>query len=67
VGPFLDAAWRSNLKNLRLLNRTIDDRAQVRDASVRYWIAVVAILASMVGLILLVPALLIMWALRALP
>ena len=63
----LDAAWRSNLKNLKLLNRTIDDRAQVRDASVKYWISVVAILASMVGLILLVPALLIMWALRALP
>ncbi|MFT3889122.1 MAG: DUF4112 domain-containing protein [Arachnia sp.] len=66
VGPFLDAAWRSNAKNLKLLNRTIEDRGQVHRASVRYWITVGAILAVMVAVILLVPGLLIMWALRAL-
>lgn len=57
AGPLLDFAWRSNNKNLKLLNRTIADRKQVRDASIGYWIAVAAILVSMIALILLVPIL----------
>ncbi len=61
AGPLLDAAWRSNNRNLRLLRRTIDDREQVRHASVLYWISAVAILVGMMLLILLVPVLLIAW------
>lgn len=61
AGVVMDALWRSNVKNLKLVNRTIDDRAQVYDASVAYWIAAVAILVSMVVLLVAVPALLTVW------
>lgn len=66
VGPFLDAAWRSNNKNLKLLNRTIDNRQQVHDASVTYWITAAAILVSMVLVIIAVPVALIVWLISAL-
>lgn len=59
AGPLLDAAWRSNSKNLALLNRTIADRDQVRDATIAYWITVAAILLVMAMLTILVPAALI--------
>ncbi len=59
AGALLDFAWRSNNKNLKLLNRTIADRGQVRDASVGYWIAVAGIIVAMFALILLVPIVLI--------
>lgn len=62
AGPFLDAAWRSNNKNLKLLNRTIADREQVRHASVLYWVALASILAAMLALILAGPLILI-WVL----
>jgi hypothetical protein len=53
LGWLGDIAWRANRRNLSLLNRTIADREQVRDASLRYWVAAGAILA---GLLLLVVA-----------
>ena len=61
AGALLDAAWRSNNKNLKLLNRTIDNRQQVHQASVSYWIAVAAILTCMVLLTIAVPVALIVW------
>ncbi|NHB84112.1 DUF4112 domain-containing protein [Tessaracoccus sp. HDW20] len=63
VGTLLDFAWRSNSKNLKLLNRTIDDRAQVRDASIAYWISAAAILFSMLALAVLLPIALFVWLL----
>lgn len=66
LGPFLDAAWRSNNKNLSLVNRTIDNRQQVHEASVTYWITVAAILVSMVLVIIAVPVALILWLISAL-
>lgn len=59
AGALLDAAWRSNSKNLALLNRTIADRQQVRDATIAYWISVAAILLVMTLLAIMVPAVLI--------
>lgn len=59
AGAVFDAAWRSNSKNLALLNRTIADRAEVRDATIAYWITVAAVLLVMVMLTFMVPALLI--------
>lgn len=64
AGPFFDAAWRSNRKNLTLLNRTIADREQVRHASVLYWITAATILGVVVALIFVVPALLVLWLLQ---
>ncbi len=52
LGAFGDIAFRANRRNLRLLNRTIHDRDQVRKASVQYWIAAGAIIVA--GLILVV-------------
>ena len=63
VGTLLDFAWRSNNKNLKLLNRTIDDRSQVRDASIAYWISAAAILMSMVSLAILLPIAVFVWLL----
>jgi len=63
LGTLLDFAWRSNNKNLKLLNRTIDDRAQVRDATIAYWISVAAILTSMLALAVFLPIALFVWLL----
>lgn len=64
VGPFLDAWWKSNARNVRLLDRTIRDREQVRKASVFYWggiglmalIALGVIIGTPVALLYLVDA-----------
>ena len=61
AGVLLDWAWRSNSKNLKLLNRTIADRKQVHDATVLYWITVAAIVFCMIALTFLVPILLIVF------
>lgn len=60
AGAFFDAAYRSNKLNLKLLNRTIENRELVRRASVRYWIAVAALVAVMVAVMVAIPILLIM-------
>lgn len=57
LGPFVDAWWKSNARNVKLLDRTIADREQVRKASATYWIVlgvmlllvVIAVVAVLVG------------------
>lgn len=54
IGNVFDFAWRSNTRNVKLLERTIADREQVRKATVKYWITAVAlVLGSLVGLLVL--------------
>lgn len=60
VGPLFDAAFRSNKKNLKLLNRTIENRDLVRKASVRYWLGVVALVAVVLGIIITIPIMVIL-------
>lgn len=45
LGFLGDIAFRANRRNLRLLNRTIENRGQVREASIRYWIVGGAVIA----------------------
>ncbi|GAA4904941.1 hypothetical protein GCM10025789_25210 [Tessaracoccus lubricantis] len=59
VGAFFDAAFRSNKKNLRLLNRAIENRELVHKASVRYWIGVAALVAVLLALVVAIPVLVI--------
>lgn len=40
VGAIFDVGFRSNKKNLKLLNRTIENRELVGKASTKYWLAV---------------------------
>lgn len=61
AGPLFDAAWRSNAKNLKLLNRTIADREQVRRATVWYWITAASVLGAMLALLFVVPVVLLAW------
>lgn len=55
IGAFFDAAFRSNRKNVKLLERTIADRAQVRRATFWYWIGVLAIMLFVIAVLLAVP------------
>lgn len=66
VGALGDVAYRSNRRNLRLLNRTIADREQVRHASVRYWIAAAAILVGVIVVALVLGIWLLVWLWNAL-
>ncbi|MGV8846892.1 DUF4112 domain-containing protein [Tessaracoccus sp.] len=61
IGPFLDAAYRSNHKNFQLLERTIADRDQVRKASTRYWAGVAILTMVVVTIFLAVPVALLLW------
>lgn len=60
VGAFFDAAFRANRMNLKLLNRTIENRELVRQASVRYWVSVAGLVALLLSITVAVPILLIM-------
>lgn len=60
VGAFFDAAFRANRRNLKLLNRTIENRELVRQASVRYWVSVAGLVALLLSITVAVPILLIM-------
>lgn len=52
IGNVFDFAWRSNTKNLKLLERTLADRDQVRRATVKYWITALAlVVGSLIGLL----------------
>lgn len=62
LGAFGDLAWRANRRNLKLLNRTIVAREQVRKASLTYFIAAAAVLVGGLLVILVLTALLIGWA-----
>lgn len=61
VGGFLDMAWRSNAKNLKLLTRTIDDRSQVRRASLGYWLFVALMAVVVLAVVVGVPIALLLW------
>lgn len=61
VGPLFDMAYRSNAKNLKLLNRTIADREEVRRASARYWLGVAGLAAVVVLALLAIPVALLWW------
>lgn len=61
LGGLLDMAYRSNAKNLKLLNRTIENREQVRRASVTYWVSVAVIAATVLVVVLGVPVALLIW------
>lgn len=61
VGAFLDAAFRSNHKNFKLLERTIADREQVRRRTLWYWIGILVMVLVVVGTILAVPVALLLW------
>ncbi len=60
AGAFFDAAFRANKKNLKLLNRAIENRELVRQASIRYWVGVAAMLALLLTVIIAIPVLLFM-------
>lgn len=60
VGAVFDAAYRSNKKNLKLLNRAIENRELVRQASIKYWIGVGALVAVLLGIIITIPILVIL-------
>lgn len=61
LGAFFDMAYRSNRKNLRLLNRAIANREQVRKASIFYWIGIIAMVAFTVAVVIGVPIALLLW------
>ncbi|MHA7861021.1 DUF4112 domain-containing protein [Tessaracoccus sp. Y36] len=60
VGAIFDAAYRSNKKNLKLLNGAIENRELVKQSSVRYWIAVGALVAVLLAVVITIPILLIL-------
>lgn len=60
AGAFFDAAFRANKKNLKLLNRAIENRELVRQASVKYWVAVAAMLALLLAVVIAIPILVFM-------
>ncbi|MBB1508723.1 DUF4112 domain-containing protein [Tessaracoccus sp. MC1756] len=60
VGAIFDAAYRSNKKNLKLLNGAIENRELVKQSSVRYWIAVGALVAVLLAVVIAIPILLIL-------
>lgn len=60
VGAFFDATFRANKKNLRLLNRAIENRELVRQASVKYWVGVAALIALLLAVIVAIPILVIL-------
>ena len=55
VGAFFDITFRANKKNLNLLHRTIENRELVKRASVKYWIAVGALVAVVLALLIAIP------------
>ncbi|TRY19926.1 DUF4112 domain-containing protein [Tessaracoccus rhinocerotis] len=67
LGGFLDMAYRSNAKNLKLLTRTIEDREQVRRASVTYWVSVAVMAAVVLAVVVGVPIALLVWLNGVLP
>lgn len=61
LGSFFDMAYRSNAKNLKLLNRTIENREEVRKASATYWITIAVMAAVVLLVIVAVPVGLLIW------
>lgn len=61
LGAFLDAAYRSNHKNFKLLERTIANREQVRKTTFWYWISILAMVLIVIAVIVTVPIGLLLW------
>lgn len=55
VGAVFDVGFRANKKNLKLLNRTIENRELVHKASVKYWITAGIMMLLMVALVIAIP------------
>lgn len=55
VGALFDVTFRANKKNLRLLNRTIENRELVTRASLRYWIAVGGLILLVMAMMIAIP------------
>lgn len=60
IGAFFDLTYRSNVKNLKLLNRTIENRELVRKASLRYWIMAVGLLVLLGIVVVAIPVFLLL-------
>lgn len=52
IGPVFDAFFKSNARNMQLLDRTIKDREQVRRRTLWYWAAVAVAMVAMVILVI---------------
>lgn len=61
LGPFADAWWKSNARNVKLLDRTIRNRDQVRKASLTYWLAIAAMFLVVVLTIVSAPVVVLLW------
>ncbi|PIF03753.1 MAG: hypothetical protein CSA63_01355, partial [Propionibacterium sp.] len=66
LGAIFDAAYRSNHKNVKLLQQTIDDRQLVAKASARYWIVVAVLVLLVIFINVAVPIALLVWLLNGL-
>lgn len=55
LGAFADVAFRANKKNLKLLNRTIENRDLVKKASLQYLIAVGALVVLVIAAMIAIP------------
>jgi hypothetical protein len=65
VGDVFDATWKSNTRNLTLLERHLADPAATAAASRRFWVAIATgVVGSVVGMVL-VSGWLLVWVLRA--
>ncbi len=66
IGPFFDAVWRSNVKNLALLRRTINNRDRARKASIAYWVSALVLVLGTVAAIIAIPVILLVWGISLL-
>lgn len=61
IGSFFDALWMSNAKNLKLLRRAIEDRDQVRRATITYWLVALTLVFGVTLVLLATPFVLLFW------
>jgi len=61
IGSFFDALWMSNAKNLKLLHRAIEDRDQVRRATITYWLVALTLVFGVTLVLLATPFVLLFW------
>ena len=61
LGAFMDAAYRSNHKNYKLLERMIVDKDQVRRTTLWYWISILAMVLIIIASVLAPPIVLLLW------
>ncbi len=61
IGALFDVVYRSNRRNLELLQRTIDNRELVRKSSIRYWLGILALFILVLLVIIGIPVLIVFW------